>query len=97
MAQQVKTDVLGVVENMTGEIFGEGGGAATAEKFHVPLLGSIPLEASMRVGGDEVIPIVIAEPDGQIAGIFKEIAGKVAQEVAKKSAMALPVLDVLDV
>jgi ATP-binding protein involved in chromosome partitioning len=97
MAQQVKTDVLGVVENMTGEIFGEGGGAATAEKFHVPLLGSIPLEASMRVGGDEGIPIVIAEPDGQIAGIFKEIAGKVAQEVAKKSAMALPVLDVLDV
>ena len=97
MAQQVKTDVLGVVENMTGEIFGKGGGAATAEKFHVPLLGSIPLEASMRVGGDEGIPIVIAEPDGQIAGIFKEIAGKVAQAIAKKSAVSLPVLDVLDV
>lgn len=97
MAQQVKTDVLGVIENMTGDIFGKGGGAATAAKFHIPFLGSIPLEASLRVGGDEGIPIVIAEPDSEIAGIFKEIAGKIAQEVAKKSAMTLPVLDVLDV
>ncbi len=94
MAQQVKTDVLGVVENMTGDIFGAGGGQATAEKFHVPLLGSIPLEAGMRVGGDEGIPMVIAEPESEISTIFKRIAGKVAQEVAKKAAMSLPVLEV---
>ena len=94
MAQQVKTDVLGVVENMTGDIFGTGGGQAVAEKFHVPLLGSIPLAASMRVGGDSGVPVVISDPDSESAQIFKKIAGRVAQEVAKKAATSLPVLEV---
>jgi ATP-binding protein involved in chromosome partitioning len=94
MAQQVKTDVLGVIENMSGEIFGEGGGQATAEKFHVPFLGSIPLQAGMRKGGDAGVPMVIAEPDSPISLLFKQIAGKVAQEVSKKAAIRLPVLEV---
>lgn len=94
MAQQVKTEVLGVIENMTGDIFGHGGGKAVAEKFHVPLLGSIPLAASMRVGGDSGVPVVISDPDSESAQIFKQIAGRVAQEVAKKAATSLPVLEV---
>jgi ATP-binding protein involved in chromosome partitioning len=94
MAHQVKTEVLGVIENMTGDIFGKGGGQAVADKFHVPLLGSIPLQAGLRVGGDAGVPMVTAEPHSEVAMTFAEIAGKVAQEVAKKAALSLPVLEV---
>ncbi|MCP4093038.1 MAG: Mrp/NBP35 family ATP-binding protein [Planctomycetes bacterium] len=94
MAHQVKTEVLGVIENMTGDIFGHGGGQAVADKFHVPMLGSIPLEAGMRVGGDAGVPIVVSDPESEAAQIFKEIAGRVAQEVAKKAATSLPALEV---
>lgn len=94
MAAQVKCALLGVVENMTGEIFGEGGGLTIAEKFDTRLLGSIPLVADVRKGGDAGTPTVIAEPESEVAGIFREIAGKVAAEVSKLQGASLPVLEV---
>ena len=94
MAHQVKTEVLGVIENMSGDIFGTGGGQTVADKFHVPLLGSIPLEAGLRIGGDSGTPMVLSEPDSAIAKEFSAIASKVAAEVAKKASLTLPVLEV---
>ncbi|TAH39345.1 MAG: iron-sulfur cluster carrier protein ApbC [Planctomycetota bacterium] len=92
MCKQVKCEILGVVENMSGEIFGRGGGRRTAEKFQVPLLGEIPLEPAVRVGGDSGVPVVVGRPDSEVAAAFREIAGKLAAAVATKQAMALPVL-----
>ncbi|MFM2303784.1 MAG: hypothetical protein RLZZ135_1194 [Cyanobacteriota bacterium] len=87
------TTVLGVVENMSYfippdlpdrqyDIFGSEGGEKFATELGVPLLGRIPLEIPVRTGGDNGIPIVIAEPDSASAealiAIAKSIAGKVS-------------------
>jgi ATP-binding protein involved in chromosome partitioning len=102
MFRQVHVDVLGVVENMAGfvcshcrketEIFGTGGAARLAEEFGIPILGRIPLDPAVRLGGDAGEPIVVASPDSPVSRAFSEIAGKVAAALSVKSAWALPVL-----
>ncbi|MDA0667022.1 MAG: Mrp/NBP35 family ATP-binding protein [Planctomycetota bacterium] len=94
MAKQVKTTILGVIENMTGEIFGDGGGKTISEKFDIPFLGSIPLQADVRRCGDSGVPVVVEDPDSNVAQIFRTMAGKVAAEVSKLQATSLPVLEV---
>ncbi|HXZ26232.1 MAG TPA: P-loop NTPase, partial [Nitrospiria bacterium] len=90
--RKVNVPLLGIVENMsyfvcphcskTTEIFSRGGGEKAAEKLDVPFLGSVPIDPAIRQGGDEGRPIVIANPDSPQAKAFKEIAGKVAQQVS---------------
>lgn len=94
MAEEVKTPVLGVIENMTGEMFGEGGGQKISEAFDAPFLGSVPLQAELRKGGDAGVPTVISAPESEIGLIFSEIAGKIAAEVSKRQDSVLPVLEV---
>jgi ATP-binding protein involved in chromosome partitioning len=62
MYKTVKVPILGVVENMTGEIFGRGGAKRMAETHGIPFLGEIPMEAEIRVKTDE----------GNIASLFDE-------------------------
>ncbi len=62
MFRQVNIPLLGVVENMSGDLFGRGGARAMAEQAGVPFLGEIPLEAVIRVRGDE----------GRMAALFSE-------------------------
>jgi len=50
--QKVHVPVLGIVENMSGSVFGEGGGLALSEEFSVPFLGSIPLDPTIREAAD---------------------------------------------
>jgi ATP-binding protein involved in chromosome partitioning len=81
-----ETNVLGVVENMSGfrcpdcgsfhEIFGEGGGKSLAEENDLPFLGGIPLDPSVRSGGDEGRPAVMGESD--TAEAFREMTENVA-------------------
>lgn len=52
MFRKVKIPVLGVVENMTGEIFGRGGAQKKAAEMGVPFLGEVPIDAKIRVNGD---------------------------------------------
>jgi ATP-binding protein involved in chromosome partitioning len=54
--------VVGVVENMAGDVFGSGGGAALADDLGVPLLGSVPLDPRVVTGGDTGTPVVTANP-----------------------------------
>jgi ATP-binding protein involved in chromosome partitioning len=92
MFQQVRVEVLGIVENMSffqcpkcGEqthIFSHGGGAVTADRFGVPFLGEIPLAVALREGGDAGKPVVAAAPDSPCAVAFVEIAEKVAAQVS---------------
>ena len=52
MFKKVKIPVLGIVENMSGEIFGRGGAKRKAEELKVPFLGEIPIDAQLRINGD---------------------------------------------
>lgn len=92
MARQVRCEILGVVENMSGEVFGRGGGRKVAETYQVPFLGEIPLDPTVRVAGDQGVPAVIARPDGPVARAFQEVAGRLAAAVATRQARSLPVL-----
>jgi ATP-binding protein involved in chromosome partitioning len=61
MAQKTSMRLIGVVENMSGDIFGSGGGERLAEELDVPLLGRIPLDARLREAGDAGEPLVTPE------------------------------------
>jgi ATP-binding protein involved in chromosome partitioning len=74
MAEKTGMRVLGVVENMTSEIFGSGGGERLADELGVPFLGSVPLEASLREAGDAGVPLVLSDPSAPAAQAILELA-----------------------
>ena len=74
MFRQLEIPILGVIENMTGAIFGRGGGEKMAEVFQIPFLGDIPLEAQVRECGDSGLPVVIGHPKSPISERFMKIA-----------------------
>jgi ATP-binding protein involved in chromosome partitioning len=98
MFQKVHVPVRGIIENMSyfvcphchdrSEIFSYGGGRKAAEKLEVPFLGEIPIETSIRVGGDEGRPILIADPNSNISEIFRKVASAVAAQVSIHNAQA---------
>jgi ATP-binding protein involved in chromosome partitioning len=69
---------LGLIENMSGPVFGQGGAKAEAERLSIPFLGDLPLDAALREGGDAGLPVVAANPSGEIAVRFAAIADQVA-------------------
>jgi ATP-binding protein involved in chromosome partitioning len=95
MFKRVNVPVLGVIENMSffvcpkcGErhdIFGHGGAHAEAERLGVPFLGEVPLHMSIRETSDAGKPVVASEPDGPHAKIYREIAGRVRDQLKLKS------------
>jgi ATP-binding protein involved in chromosome partitioning len=99
MFAQVSTPVLGLVENMSGyrcdrcgtvdPIFGEGGADALADRFGVPVLARIPLVPAIRGSGDDGRPIVAAEPEHPVSRIFRDLARRVAAEVARTAATSV--------
>ncbi|MFL5925520.1 MAG: Mrp/NBP35 family ATP-binding protein [Gaiellaceae bacterium] len=74
MAQKTGMRVVGVVENMTSDVFGSGGGRRLANELGVPLLGSIPLDARVREAGDAGVPLVTRDPDSEPARALVEVA-----------------------
>ncbi len=77
MFQRVNTPVLGVVENMAGEIFGEGGGEQLAREMGLPFLGRVPLDVAVRRAGDAGVPTVIGAPDSPAGEALQGIAARV--------------------
>lgn len=80
--KRLEVPVLGVVENMAGDVFGTGGGWKAAELIGVEFLGSIGLDPHIREGGDSGKPIVIAEPDSKAAKSFRDLAQKIAARLS---------------
>jgi ATP-binding protein involved in chromosome partitioning len=74
MAQRTGGRVIGVIENMAGEVFGTGGGEQLAEDVGAPLLGSIPLDPRLRECADAGEPLVDADPDSETARAIQAIA-----------------------
>jgi len=100
MFNKVEVPVLGIVENMsyfiapdTGnryDIFGHGGARAEADKIGVPFLGEVPLTIAIRETSDAGTPVVVSDPEGPQAKVYREIAEKVWSEVQARSGRAAP-------
>jgi len=96
--RKMNVHVLGVIENMgyficdgcgkEHEIFDRGGGERMAEHLKIPFLGTIPLDPRMRSADDAGMPVVESKPDSKVAQVFREIAGKLAQQIAIANAEA---------
>ncbi|NOX76797.1 MAG: iron-sulfur cluster carrier protein ApbC [Gammaproteobacteria bacterium] len=92
MFDKVDVRVLGIVENMSihicshcgheEHIFGQGGGQAMSEQYDIDFVGSLPLDKQIREEVDEGTPTVAAEPDGRIAGIYRDIARRVSAKLS---------------
>ena len=97
MADKVKLEIAGVIENMAGfttpagerfQIFGEGGGQLLADEIDVPLLGKVPLTMPLREGADSGIPLMISDPGDPAAQAIRQAA----RGIIAMSPIALPVL-----
>ncbi len=79
MAQKTNMRLAGVIENMSGDVFGEGGGDRLAEELGVPLLGRVPLDPLLRECGDAGEPLVAAAPESSTATTIVEIAERLRE------------------
>ena len=93
-AMRYDIEILGVVENMYGDVFGEGGGQLLADDLDVPLLGKIPLTEELRRASDSGRPLVLEDPDNPAAqALFHAARGIIAARTHKapfRIALALP-------
>jgi ATP-binding protein involved in chromosome partitioning len=95
MFEKVGVPILGIVENMAvhvcsncghaEHIFGADGGKRMAAEYNVDYLGALPLTMSIREQADSGRPSVVADPDGEIAGLYKAVARRVAVKIALKA------------
>ena len=100
MFNKVEVPVLGIVENMSHfvcpncgtshDIFGHGGAKAEAEKIGAPFLGEVPLDIEIRLNSDAGTPLVVKNPDGPHAAVYREIARKLWDEIGSRTAPAFP-------
>jgi ATP-binding protein involved in chromosome partitioning len=66
-------------------IFGEGGGQRMADDYEVEFLGALPLDIHIREQADSGKPTVVADPDGRVTEIYREIARRTAAQLAIKA------------
>jgi ATP-binding protein involved in chromosome partitioning len=87
MFTKVNVPVLGIIENMSyfqcpecgtrSDIFGHGGARHEAERLKVPFLGEVPLHMSIRAMSDAGTPVVVSEPNGPHAAIYRAIGTQI--------------------
>ena len=95
MFEKVEVPVLGIIENMSihicsecgheEHIFGEGGGARMSEQYDVDFLGALPLDKAIREEVDNGRPSVVADPDGRIAQIYRDIGRRTTAKLSQKA------------
>jgi ATP-binding protein involved in chromosome partitioning len=95
MFEKVGVPILGLVENMAvhvcsncghiEHIFGVDGGKKMAAEYGMPYLGALPLNLQIRLQADSGKPTVVADPDGEVAGIYKAVARQVAVAIAARN------------
>ena len=95
MFEKVGVPILGIVENMAvhvcsqcghvEHIFGADGGRKMAADYKADYLGALPLDIHIRLQADSGKPTVVADPDGEVAAIYKSVARQVAIKIAAKS------------
>ena len=95
MFEKVGVPILGIVENMAvhvcskcghaEHIFGEGGGKRMAAEYGMDYLGALPLDIKIREQADGGKPTVVADPDGELAAVYKGVARQMAIKIAGKA------------
>ncbi len=95
MFEKVGVPILGIVENMAvhvcskcghiEHVFGADGGKKMAAEYKMDYLGALPLNMQIRLHADSGKPTVVADPDGEVAAIYKAVARQVAIKIAAKS------------
>ena len=95
MFEKVGVPILGLVENMAvhvctqcghvEHIFGADGGKKMAATYGMDYLGALPLNMQIRLQADSGKPTVVADPDGDVANIYKAMARLVAVKIAAKA------------
>jgi ATP-binding protein involved in chromosome partitioning len=95
MFEKVGVPILGIVENMAvhvcsncghvEHIFGAEGGKKMAAQYNMDYLGALPLDINIRLQADSGTPTVVADPDGEVAGIYRAVARRVAVGIAEKA------------
>ena len=95
MFEKVGVPILGIVENMAvhvcsncghvEHIFGADGGKRMAAQYNMDYLGALPLAMQIREQADSGRPTVVADPDGEVAAIYKAVARQVAIKIAAKA------------
>ena len=95
MFEKVGVPILGIVENMAAHvcshcghvehIFGADGGKKMAADYGMDYLGALPLNMSIRLQADSGKPTVVADPDGEVAAIYKKVARDVAVKIAQQA------------
>jgi len=95
MFEKVGVPILGLVENMAvhvctqcghiEHIFGADGGKKMAATYGMDYLGALPLNMQIRLQADSGKPTVVADPDGEVAAIYKAMARLVAVKIAAKA------------
>ena len=95
MFEKVGVPILGIVENMAvhvcencghvEHVFGAEGGKKMAAEYKMDYLGALPLNMQIRVQADSGRPTVVADPDGDVAAIYKAVARQVAVSIAAKN------------
>ncbi|HLX81342.1 MAG TPA: iron-sulfur cluster carrier protein ApbC [Burkholderiales bacterium] len=93
MFEKVGIPILGIVENMSihicpncgheSHIFGEGGAARMSKDYGTELLGQLPLDSLIREHADSGKPTLVADPDGRVSAIYKQIARRCAVRIAE--------------
>jgi ATP-binding protein involved in chromosome partitioning len=93
MFEKTGIKIIGIVENMSTHIcskcgheehiFGAGGGAKMCADYNTEFLGGLPLDIQIREQTDSGAPTVVADPDGSVAKVYKQIARRVAVKVAE--------------
>ena len=101
MFQKVEVPVLGIIENMAlhvcsncgheEHLFGEGGGQRMAAQYGVPLLGSLPLDISIREQGDVGRPLMVAAPDSQVADAYRQAARALVAQLELRPRASMPI------
>lgn len=81
MARRSHMPVVGVIENMSGDVFGQGGGKELADELGVPMLASIPLDQAVVEGGDDGRPVVLDPSSGPAASELAHLVDKVTAVV----------------
>ncbi len=106
MFKRMSVPILGLVENMSAfacphcgeltEIFGRGGGERFAAEHQLDFLGAVPLDVTVRQGGDVGVPAVAQREPGPAARALTAVAGAVAARMSVRAAQAAdrPVLSI---
>ncbi|MBX3443991.1 MAG: Mrp/NBP35 family ATP-binding protein [Planctomyces sp.] len=97
MYRTVKIPILGIVENMSGDVFGRGGARAKAAELGIPFLGEVPSEALIRIRGDEGRMSALFNEDNPARAPLEHVVSRTAMEIARQllESPSLPTLEIL--